>query len=254
MMPHKPQPVVFPARRVKAEKPFNDGLTAMYRQNYKQAARNLGRAVRIDPSYEKAWMFQGDAYMELGNYQQAIASYDKAIERHKTFSRLYTSRGKAYAAAGKYQEAIADYDRALEVYPEDPTPYYYRGRASYQLGDYDGADRDWQGAIDRFWKFYQAYQARADMRLKRGDLAGALADYQAGIDYAKGDRNSAVASYFQGQIAQIQQQTNFLAQASSSQTAISSHPVQAGAILSKLGNYSQVLEGLWKRVLQIPAG
>jgi tetratricopeptide (TPR) repeat protein len=119
---------------------------------------------------------------------------------------FYTSRGKAYAAAGQYQLAIADYDCALKVYPEDPTPYYYRGKASYQLGNYDQADQDWQKAIDRFWKFYQAYQARADMRLERGDLMGALADYQAGIVYTQVDSNPDVNSYFQHQIAQLQQQ------------------------------------------------
>jgi anthranilate/para-aminobenzoate synthase component I len=99
MMPHKLEPIVFPARRVRAEQPFNRGLTALHRQAYKKAVRDFARAVRIDPTYEKAWMHQGDAYMQLGNYQQAIASYDQAIDLHKTFSRLYRTHLRSQEGA-----------------------------------------------------------------------------------------------------------------------------------------------------------
>jgi tetratricopeptide (TPR) repeat protein len=205
MNPHPLEPIIFPAERVKAEQPFNQGLSALQQGQYWPAVRAFDRAVRIDPSYAKAWMHQGDAYMQMNRPIQAVASYNQAIKYHKTFAWLYTSRGKAQAAAGQYTLAIADYDRALQVYPEDPQPLYHRGKAAYAMGNYDQAEQDWQGAIKRLWKFHQAYQARGDLRRERGNLVGAMADYQAGLKYAE-QSGAATSTYFRQQISQLSSQ------------------------------------------------
>jgi tetratricopeptide (TPR) repeat protein len=94
---------------------FNQGMRAIVRADYAEAAKFLQLAVPCD-SWARFWL--GKAYYELGQYDLAIKNYSTMFDAFKsgsggTLPYCQYARGLAYARLGQLDKAQADLQACL---------------------------------------------------------------------------------------------------------------------------------------------
>ena len=58
-------------------------------------------------------------YYQDGNYDLALKAFSEAVKLDPSFVKAYIGRGSIYAKLGKLKEAVMDIDKALELDPYD---------------------------------------------------------------------------------------------------------------------------------------
>src|SRR5262245_61621728 len=58
-----------------------------------------------------------------GDSVGAIRAFDEAIRLQPTFARAYTLRGTAYMLTGDYQKALSDLNQAIRIDPRNAAAY-----------------------------------------------------------------------------------------------------------------------------------
>ena len=76
---------------------------------------------------------QGETALAAGNYQQAVSLYTKAIKLEPTFGRAYLRRGEAQERLENMNEAYQDYTKAIDINPNDHLAWYHRGALFFKL-------------------------------------------------------------------------------------------------------------------------
>lgn len=104
-----------------------------YKQgDYAAAVREFQEAVRLDPTYQKAFTNLGLAYKRLGDFQSAIKNYDIAINMkngEKDVVVLAISyKANLYVDTKDYKKAIETIDLYLKNNPTDDAMLYLKGK------------------------------------------------------------------------------------------------------------------------------
>jgi tetratricopeptide (TPR) repeat protein len=91
----------------------------------------------------------GNRQFQLGNYPSALAAYERAVRIAPSYARAYNYRGSfKYASLGDVGGAIADFDSAIRYDPDYAIAHANRGVIRYQqLGDIPGALADLNVAL-----------------------------------------------------------------------------------------------------------
>ncbi|MDR1285968.1 MAG: tetratricopeptide repeat protein [Treponema sp.] len=63
-----------------AQSYYDEGMEALYEQNWNWAIINFTRAINRDPNFELAYINRGAAYFNQGKFEEALADYNKVIE------------------------------------------------------------------------------------------------------------------------------------------------------------------------------
>ncbi len=71
-----------------------------------------------DPQYEDGYFNAGLLYMEQDSFNQAYQQFDLALKVSPTFIKAYAFRGLASENLGKFGEAKHDYEQALRMAPD----------------------------------------------------------------------------------------------------------------------------------------
>lgn len=79
------------------------------------AVRALASSIRLNPTYDRAYVKRGLAYEKLGNAQQAIEDYSRAIFVNPDDAKVYYLRGLALKRLGMHEEAVADIKKAADL-------------------------------------------------------------------------------------------------------------------------------------------
>lgn len=74
-------------------------------------------ALRLDPSFESAWMRKAMLLEELERLDEALAAYDGLLEHHPGHAGGWSNRAGLLLQAGRFDEALHSLDHALEVDP-----------------------------------------------------------------------------------------------------------------------------------------
>ncbi len=91
---------------------------------------NATQALRIDPTFIRAYELRGCAYCKKGDYDSAIADYTEAIRlRPDDPLRYYRPRAFAYAQKADFDNLIADCSEVIRLAPKDSEAYYFRAWA-----------------------------------------------------------------------------------------------------------------------------
>ncbi len=96
----------------------------------------------VDKKLVWAYDYRGMANAKLGNPKQAIKDFGKAIKLNPKYADAYFNRGNAYADLGNYKRAIKDYNESVKMNPKDTVAYYNRGNAYGRLGNHKQAIED----------------------------------------------------------------------------------------------------------------
>lgn len=79
---------------------------------FREAVREFGQAVALDPQFAQAFNSRGYAYIRLGQARQAIADLSRAIELNPVYKNAYQNRAAARRALGDRKGAAADAAKA----------------------------------------------------------------------------------------------------------------------------------------------
>ena len=83
--------------------------------NGAEALKDYDTSVRLDPTYDLAYVSRGVVFHEQQNFELAIAEYDQAITLNPDYALSYANRGGAFEQLELIDEAIADFRKAYEL-------------------------------------------------------------------------------------------------------------------------------------------
>jgi tetratricopeptide (TPR) repeat protein len=191
--------------RENAEAFYGRGLAWFAKESYDEAIKDLDRATEIGGSSRiqrdafcslgRAWALKKDP-----DPDKAIENYEKALKIDPTFARAFTCRGFARNAKNQYDKAIEDFTKAIEFDKEDSDASFGRGVAWLARGEHDNAIDDFKEALKFFSKSLIAYLEAAGSppdelqfyRLRRtsalcfcGDAWNAKKEYDKAIEIYK---------------------------------------------------------------------
>ncbi|TKJ35369.1 hypothetical protein CEE39_01250 [bacterium (candidate division B38) B3_B38] len=96
-------------------------------------------AIRIKPTFAKAFNNLGIAYQRRRLYDLAIAQYKRAILLDSKLSAPYSNLGNVYYLKGEYVKAIENLKKALKLKKNNPYTHYAIGLVYYYKKDYPEA-------------------------------------------------------------------------------------------------------------------
>lgn len=111
----------------RAEKLFNEGLSAIRSGNFTEAESRLRAGLRVDPSSAAGYDLLGVAEDGLGDLQEAERVYRKALALNPAFLAARNDLGRNLYQQGKAQAAAEEFKLALKIRPEDFTANYNLG-------------------------------------------------------------------------------------------------------------------------------
>ncbi len=195
------------ASQMSANRSFNQGLEKLQAAKYEGAIEDFGQAIKLNPSYEDAYVNRGNIYRKLGNYQGAIADYTQAIQLNPSFTYLYNSRGNIREKLKDYKGAIADYTEAIRLYPEESTGYRNLGSVYYKLGDYQAALKSLDQGVQVNSGSAATYLKRGEIYVKLDDREKAINDFQQAINLFSAQGNAADAQRASQILQELQKQS-----------------------------------------------
>jgi tetratricopeptide (TPR) repeat protein len=86
-------------------------------KNYPDAVAHYNAALEVEPCFEKAWLYLGDAYYATEDYDHALVSYTKALEIDPRDKYAWRYAGDAYRKQGRFEDALRAYKMAVQLDP-----------------------------------------------------------------------------------------------------------------------------------------
>lgn len=161
---------------------FVRALTWYRNGDVDKAIGAFDEVIRLQPTFARAYILRGNAYMLKVKYDKALADFNQAILIDSKNAAAYCDRADfENHFRGRPKTALADYDRAILLSPKFQRAYFNRGICFLELHDYDRAISDFTRSIALVPNDLSAYGPRAYAYAKRGDRARALADAKVAI-------------------------------------------------------------------------
>ena len=111
------------------------------KREYNKAIVDYDEALRINPSYARAFYNRGVTRDAKGERDKAIADYSAAIRLDPSYDDAYVNRGNALDDRGEHDKAIADYSEAIRINPTFAPAFYNRAVAWEHKGENEKAHR-----------------------------------------------------------------------------------------------------------------
>jgi tetratricopeptide (TPR) repeat protein len=127
--------------------PYRIAVGYYYTQRFAQAAEQCEEAVRLAPSYHRAYFLMGISKLETHDLAGAQAALQRAIALKEADPLYHYELGETLVKAGKARAGQQELSRALELNPKFAGAYYWRARALRVEGDTAGAIRDLESAV-----------------------------------------------------------------------------------------------------------
>lgn len=144
-------------------------------EDFKEAVKVLGEAVKIRPRYALAYQALGTAYEKHGNADEALANYKKAAECDPKDPRYVSDMADVYFFIKNNDDAaIGLHKQALSLKPDYAMSYWKLGVIYFHKKDYAEAVKQLLDAIKYDPKFLQAYLDVATIYRLQKDYAAAV--------------------------------------------------------------------------------
>ncbi|MBX2906409.1 MAG: tetratricopeptide repeat protein [Taibaiella sp.] len=174
---------------------YHWGDYCQVRGDMQGAITHYDEAIRINPSFTKAYLRRGEVLDAFGNFDAALSDYNKVLQADRANAMAWNNKGWVYFEQGKQAEAKQMFDSALAINGKLATAYNNRGWVSLQQQDTVVAMKDFTNAINADKTFAKAYYNRAMVYVVTGRRAEAIADYTALI---KVNERDGQAYFFRG--------------------------------------------------------
>jgi tetratricopeptide (TPR) repeat protein len=125
---------------------------------------------------------RGVAYVTLLDYDRALLDFGEAIRIDPTFGKAFANRGAVYGAKQDFDRAIEDFTRVLALEPRSANAFADRAGMHRLNGQHDEAIRDYTEAIRINAAFAEAILNRAITLAGTSRCADAIADFTRAIE------------------------------------------------------------------------
>jgi tetratricopeptide (TPR) repeat protein len=130
------------------------------------AARELARALELEPAGRWPNFYYGVCAYRMKRYDEAISAFSVCIGSAPNIAACFYNRALAYSALGHDEKAFRDYDRALQIDPTHAHSALNRGVLHLKQGHHQAAIADLNVALQ-----YGADAATANYDLALAYLA-----------------------------------------------------------------------------------
>jgi hypothetical protein len=126
----------------KAMKAFQKAREELSKEkvDYKNAAKELEKAVKEYPQFTAALTLLGETYESLNESQKAFEAFTKAVETGEDYLPAYLNLARAQLETGQFKDAEKMSVKALEIDPSVPHGLFYKGISSYYLKDMQASE------------------------------------------------------------------------------------------------------------------
>ncbi len=108
-----------------------------------EACTVVATALESKADYKvEALVSRGIGYAMGQQYAKALSDLDEAVRLNPTFDRAYVTRATVYSMLREDQMALSDFDRSIDLNPTNPIAYVGRGQLFWRLGMIDKAIAD----------------------------------------------------------------------------------------------------------------
>lgn len=146
---------------------------------YDQAIISYGKAIDLDPLYDKAIYNRGMAYKEIKNFSAAIEDFTKVVnmntpaskkaflQRKWTYEELpfeiheSKSTTETLVSISHSKNTLSELNEIVNQSPLEAEPYYYRGIEAAKQKDHEQATNDFSRAIELGLKRENVFYNRA---------------------------------------------------------------------------------------------
>jgi tetratricopeptide (TPR) repeat protein len=142
-------------------------------------------AVRLDPTFGRAFAGMGSLYGALAQYEEAEANYQEALKHldRMTDREKYRTLGGYYiTVARNYEKAIENYETLVRLYPADNTGHANLALASLYVGDVQRAVTEGRRAIEIYPGNVLQRTNYAAYCMYAGDFAAAIAESEKALE------------------------------------------------------------------------
>lgn len=162
------------SQETKAENYVTRGNTYYDEGHYDAAIKEFSEAIKLNPTFSKAYYYLANAHNQKGDYDAAIANYTQAIKLDANFTNAYFNRGFTYQQKKNLDLALDDYSQAIKLNPNLEPAYVNRANVYSDKKDYSNAIADLSQAI----KLENSSLAHYN----RGNIYQELLDYNKAVE------------------------------------------------------------------------
>jgi Flp pilus assembly protein TadD len=166
---------------------FDAALVLLAENDYAGAARELEKAIALDPATPMAYLLLGRAYQNTNRTLQAIEQFQTALRLQPDIPLGHYHLGFAYASLGHNQEAITEYEKEVRRLPDDATVLYQLGHSQLAAGDYESAVANLRKAAEANPQDSQAFYDLGKALLLAGDSDAAIVALRRAVALNPGD-------------------------------------------------------------------
>lgn len=154
---------------------INDyGMTLGELQDFTNAEISFIRAVKIDPTYGRAWSNLGSVYVFQGRFKDAVYAYEKAVLFLPNSAESHFNLGLTYASLKNTKAAINQYQRALRIEPNNAEILYNLGLVYANEKNYPSAQKMFLAALRSKPDYWEAWHASGQIYYAQGQNAQAI--------------------------------------------------------------------------------
>jgi len=149
------------------------GILHAQRDNYREAERLLGEALKLNPDDDSAQFNYGNVLLGLQRFDDAFAIFDKVLALNPAMAAAHLNRGNILMSRKRFMEAIACFDAAIRINPNYAEAYCNRGQALEEIKRFDEALASCEKALALNPRNAEFHAARANIlhRLKHDEDA-----------------------------------------------------------------------------------
>jgi len=163
------------------------------KHNFRKAAEDAERALKLDPQDLGAAVGAGDAYAERGEFETARRYYSQLDSaRHSQRSSVQylklTRQATLALALANPKEAIPALEQAVDAAQKSHLPseniawtQFTLGEAYLQIGDVANADKALRSSLETFPGYHRALAGMAGVRVAQRRYSEAISNYQKAI-------------------------------------------------------------------------
>lgn len=186
---------------------LSSGLAFYQKKDYPKAAKELQRAIAMDPSNTQTYNYLANTYQQQKKIPEAIKMYKASLAIDTTQDTLHTALANIYLAQKQYNNAETEFKAAIKLNPTDTVAPYTLGQMYQQQGRYSDAENMFNKVIRMAPKDANPLYALGATYNKEGKSADAVkvltqavklkpkmtaAQFELGVAYAAlGDTNNA---------------------------------------------------------------
>lgn len=167
--------------QVRVEKFMEKGRIEIQQGKYHQAVQTFSRVILQQSDNYTAWYFRGLCKYYLEDKNGAARDITRAIDLNPAVSNCYLLRGIIRDMQGDFYKALEDFTAGLAIAPNNSSLYYSRGTTRLRLNNFSRAIEDFNEAIRIDKRLDEAYVNRGLAKAQLLDREGAFSDFEMAI-------------------------------------------------------------------------